>query len=79
MVPNRGNRADVHFLGGLRHFYNWEIADIGVLIFAKKAGTVVANTVAVLQSKRLYPDQGTVMVLARGRRVSRLTLVDCST
>jgi len=54
-------RIDVHFLGGLRHFYNWEIADIGVLIFAKKAGTVVANKVAVLQSKRLYPDQGTVI------------------
>jgi hypothetical protein len=58
-------RIDVHFLGGLRHFHNWEIGDIGVLIFAKRAGTVLANKVAILQSKRLYPDQGTVIEQTR--------------
>ena len=48
-------RLDVHYLGGLRHFYGWEIADIGIMVFAKSAGTVRANKVALLQSKRLYP------------------------
>lgn len=61
VAPGWFVRIDVHFLGGLRHFYNWEIGDIGVLIFAKRAGTVLSNKVAVLQSKRLYPDQGAVI------------------
>lgn len=39
----------------MRHFYGWEIADIGLLLFAKKAGAVVSKKVALLQSKRLYP------------------------
>ena len=61
VAPGWVVRIDVHFLGGLWHFGHWEIADIGVLIFAKRAGTVLANKVAVLQSKRLYPDQGSVI------------------
>lgn len=48
-------KIDVHFLGGLRHFNRWEIADIGLLVFAKLGSTVVAQKVALLQSKRLYP------------------------
>lgn len=50
-------RIDVHYLGGMRHFFGWEIADIGLLLFAKQAGTVVSKKVALLQSKRLYPNQ----------------------
>ncbi len=61
VAPGWFVRIDVYFIGGLRHFNNWEIGDIGVLIFAKRAGTVIANKLAVLQSKRLYPDQGTVI------------------
>jgi hypothetical protein len=61
VAPGWFVHIDVHFLGGLRHFYHWEIGDIGVLIFAKQGGTVVANKVAVLQSKRLYPNQGSVI------------------
>lgn len=50
-----GVRIDVHYLGGLRHFYGWEIADIGILVFFQRAGTLVRQKVALLQSKRLYP------------------------
>ncbi len=26
-------KVETHFLGGLRHFQRWEIADIGILLF----------------------------------------------
>lgn len=48
-------KIDTHYLGGLRHFGSWEIADIGVLLFIKKAGIIEHSKVALLQSKRLYP------------------------
>jgi hypothetical protein len=47
-------KVETHYLGGLRHFYGWEIADIGVLLFIKRPGAS-RNKVALLQSKRLYP------------------------
>ncbi len=43
-------RIETHFLGGMRHWGNWEIADIGVLVMA-------VTKSAALQSKRLYPDE----------------------
>lgn len=57
VAPGWAVRIDVHYLGGMRHFYGWEIADIGLLLFAKKAGAVISKKVALLQSKRLYPNQ----------------------
>jgi len=48
-------RIDTHFLGGRRHFFNWEIADIGILIVFRQGGKVVKSKIALLQSKRLYP------------------------
>ncbi len=48
-------KVETHFLGGLRHCYNWEIADIGVLLFVRRGGRVATSKVALLQSKRLYP------------------------
>jgi hypothetical protein len=60
VAPGWAVRIDVHFLGGRRHFYSWEIADIGVLILAKRKTQVEAKKVALLQSKRLYPDGGPV-------------------
>lgn len=48
-------KMETHFLGGLRHFRNWEIADIGVLLFIRRGGRVAMSKVALLQSKRLYP------------------------
>src|SRR5947207_5944767 len=53
-------KIETHYLGGLRHFGNWEIADIGVLMFFRQAGTVKRSKVALLQSKRLYPSNNTV-------------------
>lgn len=44
-----------HFLGGRRHFYNWEVADIGLLIIFRDRGKVLRIKVGLLQSKRLYP------------------------
>src|ERR1700744_6718 len=55
VAPGWVVRLDIHFLGGLRHFRHWEVADIGLLVFAKQGSTVVAQKVALLQSKRLYP------------------------
>jgi hypothetical protein len=57
VAPGWAVRIDSHYLGGMRHFYGWEIADIGLLLFAKQGGTVVSKKVALLQSKRLYPIQ----------------------
>ena len=50
-----GVRIDVHYLGGLRHFNGWEIADIGILVFFQRAGSLIRQKVALLQSKRLHP------------------------
>jgi hypothetical protein len=50
-------RFETHFLGGGRHFGNWEIADIGLLVMVRSAGKTAWNKVALLQSKRLYPDE----------------------
>lgn len=60
VVPGWSVRIDVHFLGGLRHWQNWEIADIGVLVFAKRGSLTIGNKVALLQSKRLYPSVGDI-------------------
>lgn len=43
-----------HFLGGRRHFYNWEVADIGLLVIFRDRGKVLRIKVGLLQSKRLY-------------------------
>src|ERR1043166_2302634 len=49
-------KVESHYLGGLRHFYTWEIADIGILVFLRFGGARNKSKVALLQSKRLYPD-----------------------
>ncbi len=61
VVPGWAVQIDVHYLGGMRHFHNWEIADIGLMVFAKRQGRVLAKKLAILQSKRLYPDKGEVV------------------
>jgi len=49
-------KIETHYLGALRHFFGrWEIADIGMLVFFRRAGKVEKSKVALLQSKRLYP------------------------
>lgn len=53
-------RIDTHYLGGLRHYYRWEIADVGLLVFFRQGGVIERSKVALLQSKRLYPSKGSV-------------------
>lgn len=50
-------RIDTHYLGGGRHFGEWEIADIGVLVTFRRAGRLIRSKVALLQSKRLYSEE----------------------
>ena len=56
-------RIDTHYLGGLRHFRSWEVADIGVFVFFQRKGHLVRQKVALLQSKRLYPTTGEITEL----------------
>lgn len=49
-------KIESHFLGGRRHFYSWEIADIGVLVHLRLGDQGRTSKVALLQSKRLYPE-----------------------
>lgn len=46
---------NVHNIGGLRRLGRWETADIAVLVFVYSAGTLLAQKIGLLQSKRLYP------------------------
>ena len=48
---------DTHFIGGGRFWGTWEIADLGLLIVFRRAGRVIGTKLALLQSKRLYPDE----------------------
>lgn len=50
-------RIDAHYLGGGRHFGQWEVADIGLLVIFRRGQKIVRTKVALLQSKRLYPDE----------------------
>ncbi|WP_437205842.1 hypothetical protein [Planctomicrobium sp. SH664] len=54
-------KIESHFLGGLRHFYQWEIADVGVLLFVRSCGKIQLSKVALLQSKRLCPTSNRVV------------------
>lgn len=57
-------QISTHYLGGGRHVSDWpglprrwEIADIGVLVLFRQHGRLIRSKVALLQSKRLYPDE----------------------
>jgi len=50
-------RVDTHYLGGMRHWGRWEIADIGILLIFRRNGKTVRSKIALLQSKRLYPNE----------------------
>lgn len=60
LASNWTVQIETHFLGGMRHWYRWEIADIGLLLFAQFGGGKTLNKTALLQSKRLYPEVGGV-------------------
>jgi hypothetical protein len=48
---------DTHFIGGGRYWGDWEVADIGLLIVFRRSGRVIGTKLALLQSKRLYPEE----------------------
>jgi hypothetical protein len=57
-------QVSTHYLGGGRHVGDWpglprrwEIADIGILVLFRQRGRLIRSKVALLQSKRLYPDE----------------------
>lgn len=50
-------QIETHFLGGARHFHQWEIADIGILVMFRRGGRIIRSKVGLLQSKRLYPGE----------------------
>lgn len=50
-------RFETHFIGGRRHWAKWEIADIGLLVMLRAGGKQRITKVALLQSKRLYPNE----------------------
>jgi hypothetical protein len=50
-------RLETHYLGGPRYWGHWEIADVGVLIAFRRRAVVQATKIALLQSKRLYPEE----------------------
>jgi hypothetical protein len=48
-------RMDIHNIGGLRRVTQWEVADIGIVVFVIRAGKIIARKIALLQAKRLFP------------------------
>jgi hypothetical protein len=53
-------RMDIHNIGGLRRLHHWEVADIGIVVFVSRANKIIAQKLALLQSKRLYPHNNSV-------------------
>ena len=54
-VSNWTIRIDAHFIGGGKHYYNWEVADIGLMLIFRRNGQIIRSKMAFLQSKKLYP------------------------
>lgn len=46
---------DIHFLGGGQHWQRWEVADIGLIVNFRLAGSLLRTKIILLQSKRIYP------------------------
>jgi hypothetical protein len=55
VAPDWTVRIETHYLGGGRHFGEWEIADIGLILIWRDKGEVRLRKFGLLQSKRLYP------------------------
>lgn len=54
-ASNSSVEIQTHWLGGRRHFQGtWEIADIALAVTLRRAGRLIWQKIALLQSKRLY-------------------------
>ena len=58
--PEWAVQVAAHFIGRLRHYRNYEVADIGVVVVFKRTLEVVGRKLILLQSKRLYPNNFSV-------------------
>ncbi len=47
-------RFEAHFIGGGRHYFTWEVADIGLMVIFRRKGKIVRSKLVFLQSKKLY-------------------------
>lgn len=56
VVPQWAVQIAAHFIGSIRHYRRYEIADIGVVVVFKKSTKIVGRKLVLLQSKRLYPE-----------------------
>lgn len=54
---------DTHWLGGRRHWMRWEIADIAIVLVLRRNGKLLWRKIALLQSKRLYSREISVVEL----------------
>lgn len=52
---------DIHNIGGLRRLHRWETADVAILIFIYRGKRMIAQKIAMLQTKRLYPANNEVL------------------
>lgn len=53
--PSWAVQIATHFIGSIRHYRRYEIADIGVVIIFKYSSEIIGRKLVLLQSKRLYP------------------------
>ena len=56
--PGWAVRISAHFIGNIRQYRRYEIADIGVVVVFKRKSNVIGRKLVLLQSKRLYPNNG---------------------
>lgn len=56
VIPEWNVRFEAYFIGGGRHFYTWEVADIGLMVIFRKKGKIIRSKMVFLQSKKLYAD-----------------------
>jgi hypothetical protein len=69
-------RFEAHFIGGGRHFYTWEVADIGLIVIFRRKGKIIRSKMAFLQSKKLYADNTPVPGRDRFGRMGMGRLLD---
>ena len=55
VTPGWAIRLSAHFVGNIRYYRRYEVADIGVVIEYRNRSKPVGRKLVLLQSKRLYP------------------------
>lgn len=63
VCPEWAIRISSHFIGSIRHYRRYEVADIGVVVVFKRGTRILKRKLVLLQSKRLYPNNSQVTEL----------------